>query len=51
MSRIGKLPIEIPKGATVECGRPDRYGQGLEGDLSITLSELVRRASKTGQFA
>lgn len=41
MSRIGKLPIPIPSGATVNVDGQTIEAKGPKGTLSITVSELV----------
>ena len=38
MSRIGKLPIEIPKGVKVTYNCPDDQGGGAEGELYPAMS-------------
>ena len=41
MSRIGKKPIEIPSGVTVECSGADLSVKGPKGLLSLTLVDQV----------
>ena len=41
MSRIGKLPIPIPSGATVTVNGQTIEAKGPKGSLSVTLSELI----------
>jgi large subunit ribosomal protein L6 len=48
MSRIGKLPIEIPKGATVNVDGQTVTAKGPKGDLSVTLSELITPSMNDG---
>ncbi|NBC21735.1 MAG: 50S ribosomal protein L6 [Alphaproteobacteria bacterium] len=48
MSRIGKLPIEIPKGTTVEVDGQNVSAKGPKGELSLTLSELVTPSLEDG---
>ena len=41
MSRIGKLPVPIPSGATVTVKGQTVEAKGPKGTRSITLSELI----------
>ena len=41
MSRIGKLPIEIPNGVNVVVNGQMIEAKGPKGQLSMTLSELI----------
>ena len=41
MSRIGKLPIAIPKGVTIEINLPKIKIKGPKGELSINLNEAL----------
>lgn len=41
MSRIGKLPIELPKGAEVKVNGQSVEAKGPKGSLAITVSELL----------
>lgn len=41
MSRIGKLPIELPKGAEVKVDGQTVAAKGPKGQLELTLSELI----------
>ncbi|MEL6244670.1 MAG: 50S ribosomal protein L6 [Pseudomonadota bacterium] len=44
MSRIGKLPIDLPKGVDVQVNGQTINAKGPKGALSLTLSELVKPA-------
>ena len=41
MSRIGKLPIPVPSGATVSVNGQTIEAKGPKGNQSITISELI----------
>ena len=41
MSRIGKLPIEIPNGTTVTVEGQTIKAKGSKGEMSLVLSELI----------
>jgi large subunit ribosomal protein L6 len=41
MSRIGKLPIALPKGVTIELSEGEVSAKGPKGSLSCTLPPLV----------
>lgn len=41
MSRIGKKPIEIPEGVTVEITGDSVFVKGPKGDLSFNFSDVV----------
>ena len=41
MSRIGKLPIEVPNGTTVSVEGQTIKAKGSKGELSLVLSELI----------
>ncbi len=51
MSRIGKLPIEVPKGATLTVDGQTVTAKGSKGELSLTLSEVVTPAIEDGEFS
>jgi ribosomal protein L6P/L9E len=48
MSRIGKKPISVPAGVTVDAGRRDRHGEGAPGELSRVLPAEVTPRWRTG---
>lgn len=53
MSRIGKLPVSVPKGVTVTVNGQDVTAKGPKGELSLTLTgdvtaEMVDDAVKVG---
>lgn len=50
MSRIGKLPIQIPAGATVSVDGQTVSAKGPKGDLSLTLSELITPTMGDGEL-
>jgi large subunit ribosomal protein L6 len=50
MSRIGKLPIEIPEGAEVNVDGQTVTAKGSNGTQAITLSDLVRPSLEEGQL-
>lgn len=41
MSRIGKLPIEVPNGTTVTVDGQPITAKGSKGEMSLVLSELI----------
>jgi large subunit ribosomal protein L6 len=41
MSRIGKLPIEIPAGTTVTVEGQTIKAKGPKGELSLTVAEVI----------
>ena len=48
MSRIGKLPIPLPTGVTVEVNVQDVAVKGPKGELKITVSEPIKVAIEDG---
>ncbi len=50
MSRIGKLPIQIPAGANVSVDGQTISAKGPKGDLSLTLSELITPTLADGEL-
>lgn len=50
MSRIGKLPIQIPAGATVSVDGQTIKAKGPKGDLTMTLSDLITPTLKDGEL-
>lgn len=48
MSRIGKLPIPLPTGVTVEVNGQDVAVKGPKGELKITVSEPIKVAIEDG---
>lgn len=48
MSRIGKLPIPLPNGVTVEVNGQDVSVKGPKGELKITVSEPIKVAIEDG---
>jgi len=51
MSRIGKLPVVVPKGVTVETGGQSLKVKGPKGELSIALRREVAVALEDGKVA
>lgn len=49
MSRIGKLPVDIPSGVTVSVGSGDVTVKGPKGTLNQRLVTLVDVAVESGQ--
>ncbi len=50
MSRIGKNPVEIPDGVTVEIAGQNLTAKGKLGELSLTLSDEVEVAREGEQI-
>lgn len=48
MSRIGKLPIAVPKGVTVELSEDAISAKGPKGTLSVALPPLVNINQEDG---
>jgi len=44
MSRIGKLPIELPSGVTAEVSGQNVKVKGPKGELELTISEPIKVA-------
>lgn len=51
MSRIGKLPVAVPKGVTVESGDRSIKVKGPKGELSLSLRSEVEVAIEGNQVA
>jgi large subunit ribosomal protein L6 len=49
MSRIGRKPVEIPSGVTVEVRGREITAKGPKGQLSLTLVEDVEAALEDGK--
>jgi large subunit ribosomal protein L6 len=49
MSRIGKLPIAVPGGVTVNIDGQQVTVKGPKGELSLTVAEPIRVALEEGQ--
>ena len=49
MSRIGKLPINVPGGVTVNIDGQQVTVKGPKGELSLTVAEPIRVALEEGQ--
>lgn len=50
MSRIGKLPIALPSGTTVNVNGQTIEAKGAKGTLSMTLSPLVQPTMNDGEL-
>jgi large subunit ribosomal protein L6 len=48
MSRIGKLPIAVPKGVTVELSEDAISAKGPKGNLSVAIPPLVNINQEDG---
>lgn len=48
MSRIGKKPVTIPKGVTVQAGATTVSAKGPKGELSMTLPPFIKADVKDG---
>ena len=50
MSRIGKLPIQLPQGVTAEVAGQDVKVKGPKGELNLTVSEPIKVALEDGSI-
>ncbi|XPP27865.1 MAG: 50S ribosomal protein L6 [Leucobacter sp.] len=50
MSRIGKLPIAVPGGVTVNIDGQQVTVKGPKGELSLTVAEPIRVSLEDGQL-
>ena len=50
MSRIGKLPIPLPAGVTVELNGQDVAVKGPKGELKLTVSEPIKVTQEDGSI-
>ena len=48
MSRIGKLPIPVPAGVTVEINGQDVLVKGPKGELKLTISKPITASLEDG---
>lgn len=48
MSRIGKKPVAIPKGVTVQAGGTTVSAKGPKGELVVTLPPTIKAEVKDG---
>ena len=48
MSRIGKLPIPLPAGVTVDINGQDIAVKGPKGELKLTVSEPIKITLEEG---
>jgi len=51
MSRVGKMPVAVPDGVTVEIKQDQINVKGKGGALSLALSRLVKVESKDGKLS
>ena len=49
MSRIGKKPVEVPKGVTVAVNGQTVTAKGPKGELKFVVNDLCRVAMKDGK--
>lgn len=49
MSRIGRLPVEVPNGVQIDIQGSDVHVKGPKGELKRTFSPLIRIALENGQ--
>ena len=49
MSRIGRLPVDVPSGVQVNVQGSDIHVKGPKGELKRTFSSLVDIAMEDGQ--
>ena len=50
MSRIGKLPIPLPAGVSVEISGQDVAVKGPKGELKLTVSEPIKVSQEDGSI-
>jgi large subunit ribosomal protein L6 len=50
MSRIGKMPVAVPQGVTVEIKQDQINVKGTGGQLSLALNALVKVAQQDGKL-
>lgn len=51
MSRVGKMPVEVPKDVNVEIKEDQISVKGKGGELSLATNALVKVASKDGKLS
>ena len=51
MSRVGKMPVAVPDGVTVEIKQDQINVKGKGGALSLALSTLVKVENKDGKLS
>ncbi|WP_084399659.1 50S ribosomal protein L6 [Henriciella aquimarina] len=51
MSRIGKLPIQVPNGTTVTVDGGRIQAKGPKGELGVTVSELMTVTLEEGELS
>ncbi len=49
MSRIGRMPIDVPAGVTVTIDGQDVAVKGPKGELSLTVATPIEVALEEGQ--
>lgn len=50
MSRIGKLPINIPENVDINYTKPEMRVKGKFGELKINIPEVINIAQENGQL-
>ena len=50
MSRIGKLPINIPENVDINYTKPEMTVKGKFGELKINIPEVINIAQENGQL-
>ena len=51
MSRVGKMPVTVPQGVTVEIKQDQIHVKGTGGQLSLALNHLVKVTQQDGKLA
>lgn len=51
MSRVGKMPVAVPEGVTVEVKQDQVSVKGKGGQLSLALTRLVKVENKDGKLS
>jgi len=51
MSRVGKMPVAVPEGVTVEVKQDQVSVKGKGGQLSLALTGLVKVENKDGKLS
>ncbi len=51
MSRVGKMPVAVPEGVTVEIKQDQVNVKGKGGALSLALNSLVKVENKDGKLS
>lgn len=51
MSRIGKLPVALPKGATASVNGQQVHVKGPKGEMTLTLPDMITPTLKDGSIS